>query len=63
MYASAELFQTTDASTNFAATEAFVDRQLQELREGGKALGAAMQWLGFAGRSAVNVARSKGMPI
>ena len=50
---------TTDTSSNFLETERFLDRRLSELRGVGEVTGAATEWLSYAGKTAINVARSK----
>lgn len=57
VYASSELFMTTDTSKNFTATEEFVDRRLDDLQIVGGAIKGAGQFVGFWAGSAVNLAR------
>lgn len=63
VYAAAEMFQTTDQSTEFRDTEAFLDRRLDEVRTVGGAVGNTLQWASFQGASFVHLARSKGVRI
>ena len=63
VYSSAEVFMTTDTSPGFAETERFLDRRLEELKTVGESFGAVGEWLGFSGKAAVNVLRSKGVRI
>lgn len=63
VYASAELFQSQDQSTDFKDTEAFLDRRLEESRTVGNVVRDFGEWAGFQGVSAVNLARSWGMRI
>lgn len=63
IYAAAEVFQTTDQSSDFHDTEQFLDRRLEDLRIVGTAVGGTMQWLGHQGGAVVNLLRSKGVRI
>ena len=63
VYAAAELYQTTDRSTEFRDTEMFLDRRLEEVRTVGGAVGNTMEWAGFQGGAFVNLMRSKGVRI
>lgn len=63
VYAAAEVFQTTDQSTEFRDTEEFLDRRLEEVRTVGSAVGGTIEWLGFQGGAVVNLLRSKGVRI
>ena len=63
VYSSTELFMTTDTSADFAETERFLDRRLQETRTMGGAVSDVGQWVGFTGASVINVLRSKGVRI
>lgn len=63
VYAAAEMFQTTDQSTEFRDTEAFLDRRLEELRTVGGAVGNTIEWAAFQGAGLVHLARSKGVRI
>ena len=56
IYASTEVFMTTDQSTGFAETEEFLERRLEDAQMVG-------EWAGFTGRAFVNVLRSKGVRI
>ena len=63
VYAAAEIYQTTDQSTDFQDTEQFVDRRLEEVRILGSAVGDTLEWAGFQGGALVNLLRSKGVRI
>ncbi|GAB7366845.1 hypothetical protein MBLNU230_g1015t1 [Neophaeotheca triangularis] len=63
VYAATETYQTTDQSTDFRDTEAFLDRRLEELRVVGGAVSNTAQWAGFQGSAFVNLLRSKGVRI
>ena len=63
IYASTEVFQTTDQSTDFKDTEEFLDRRLEELRTVGGAVSGTMEWAGFQAGAMVNLLRSKGVRI
>ena len=63
LYASSEMFMTTDTSKDFKATEDFVDRRLQEVQKIGGTIGSMTQFVGFWAGSSVNLARSWGMRI
>lgn len=63
VYASAELFMTTDKSYNFRETEAFLKRRLNESSNFGGALRHTGSWLGVQARGVLNSLRSKGVRI
>lgn len=63
IYASSELFMTTDSSEGFRETREFMERRFDDSKVVGTAVGSVGEWLAFQGRAAVNVARSKGMRI
>jgi len=63
IYASSELFMTTDKSKDFAATEEFVDRRLEDVQKIGTIIGGMGQYAGFWAASSFNLARSWGMRI
>jgi ubiquinone biosynthesis protein COQ9 len=63
VYASSELFMTTDTSRAFAATEEFVDRRLDEVQKVGGTLGGVGQFVGFWAGNSLNLARSWGIRI
>lgn len=63
VYAAAEVYQTTDQSTDFKDTEQFLDRRLEEVRIMGSAVGTTMEWVGFQAGAMVNLLRSKGVRI
>lgn len=63
VYATSELFMTTDSSKGFAATEEFLDRRLKDAQNVGGPLGGLSQYVGFWAGNSVNLARSWGMKI
>lgn len=63
VYASSELFMTTDTSKDFAATEEFLHRRLQDVQRVGGTIGGLGQFVGFWAGSSLNLARSWGMRI
>jgi len=63
VYASTELFMTTDKSREFVETEAFLNRRLEESSSLGNALRDSGEWLGVQAMGMVNGLRSKGVRI
>lgn len=63
IYASTELFMTTDQSDGFLETRKFLQRRLSETEEVGGALRSIGTWMGFTANAGLNVLRSKGLPI
>jgi len=63
IYASTELFMTTDSSSNYKDTREFLERGFTDVRVVGSALGGIGQWIGFTAHAGVNVLRSKGVKI
>ena len=63
IYASSELFMTTDTSPGFAATREFLHRRLKESSDLGGAVRSVGEFFGFAASAGVNVLRSKGVNI
>jgi ubiquinone biosynthesis protein COQ9 len=63
LYASSELFMTTDTSKDFKDTEDFVDRRLEDVQKIGGTVGHLSQFVGFWAGSGINLARSWGMRI
>lgn len=63
VYASSEMFMTSDTSKNFAATEEFLDRRLQDTRMVGGTIGGFTSYVGFWAGNSVNLARAWGMKI
>lgn len=63
IYASTELFMTSDKSAGFRDTRDFLRRRLKEVHEVGGILGSVGQWVGFTASAGVNVLRSKGLRI
>jgi len=63
IYASSELFMTTDKSHDFEETRAFLQRRLDESNKASGVLGAVGEWVGFTANAGLNVLRSKGVRI
>jgi len=63
VYASTELFMTTDKSSDFKDTQAFLERRFEDAYKLGSIGGGLGQWLGFNASAAVNILRSKGARI
>lgn len=63
IYASTELFMTTDNSENFIETSKFLRRRLGEVQNVGGVLRAAGEWAGFTASAGLNLLRSKGARI
>lgn len=63
VYAASEVFMTTDKSEGFEETRGFLERRFEESRVVGESVGGLGEWVGFQGRAAVNVLRSKGVRI
>ena len=63
IYASTELFMTTDSSRDFADTEQFLDRRLEEARVVGSTIKDVGKWVGFNAMGVINLVRSKGARI
>ena len=63
IYASSELFMTTDKSNNFTATEEFLERRLEDVQKAGGAVGGFTSYVGFWAGNSVNLARSWGVRI
>ena len=63
IYAASELYMTNDRSPGFADTREFLRRRLDETRLLGDGARSAVEWVGFTAVSALNVLRSKGVPI
>lgn len=63
VYASSELFMTTDASKDFVATEEFLSRRLEDIQKIGGNIRGAARFAGFWAGSSLNLARSWGMRI
>lgn len=63
IYASTELFMTTDKSEGFAETSKFLRRRLGEVQEVGGTLRSLGQWAGFTASAGLNILRSKGARI
>ena len=54
---------TTDTSTDFAQTEEFLDRRLQDVQKVGGTIGGFGDYVGFWAKNSVNLARSWGMKV
>lgn len=63
VYASTELFMTTDRSEGFLETRKFLRRRLGDVEGVGGSLQSLGQWVGFTASAGLNVLRSKGMRI
>lgn len=63
VYASAELFMTTDRSEAFVETHKFLRRRLEEVHNVGGSLRSVGQWVGFTASAGLNLLRSKGMRV
>ena len=63
VYASSEMFMTTDKSADFAATSEFLDRRLEDVQKVGGMIGGIGQYVGFMAGSSIGLARSWGMRI
>ncbi len=63
IYASTELFMTTDKSPNYNDTREFLDRRFRDVQVVGSALENMGQWVGFTASAGLNVLRSKGVRI
>ncbi|PKS07077.1 hypothetical protein jhhlp_005674 [Lomentospora prolificans] len=63
IYASSELFMTTDKSHEFRETRAFLQRRLEENSRASGVMGAVGEWVGFTANAGINVLRSKGVRI
>jgi ubiquinone biosynthesis protein COQ9 len=63
LYASSELFMTTDTSKDLAATEEFVDRRLEDVQKVGGTIRGLGQFAGYWAGSSLDLGRSWGMRI
>lgn len=63
VYASAELVMTQDQSLDFAFTEGFVQRRLEDSRAIGNKWADIKSYLGFVAGTAVGLGRSWGLKI
>ncbi|KAL1981807.1 hypothetical protein VTN96DRAFT_2145 [Rasamsonia emersonii] len=63
IYASAEVVMTQDPSPKFSATEAFVNRRIQDNKAIGEKLADVKSYLGFLASTAVGLGRSWGLKI
>ena len=63
IYASSEMFMTTDASNEFTLTEEFLDRRLEDVQKVGGSVGGFGQYVGFWAKNSANLARSWGIKV
>ena len=63
IYATSDVFMTTDTSKDFALTEEFLDRRLEEVQMVGGAIGGFGHFTSFWASNSVNLARSWGMRV
>ena len=63
VYASSEMFMTTDKSKDFVETEEFLDRRLRDAQVVGAVAGGLGKYVGFWAGNTVNLARSWGMRV
>jgi len=63
VYASSEMFMTTDKSEGFRDTKEFLSRRLGDVRTVGGAVGGAMGYAGFWAGNGLGLARSWGMKV
>jgi ubiquinone biosynthesis protein COQ9 len=63
VYASSEMFMTTDTSNDLSATEEFLNRRLKDAQIVGGTVGGFTQFVGFWAGNSVNLARSWGMRV
>lgn len=63
VYASSELFMTSDTSKDFAETEDFLARRLEGVQKAGSTIGGFGQYVGFWAGSSIDLARSWGMRV
>lgn len=63
IYASTELFMTTDTSKDFLETRKFLRRRLADVHKVGGTFRSLGQWAGFTASAGLNVLRSKGVRI
>jgi ubiquinone biosynthesis protein COQ9 len=63
VYASSEMFMTTDKSADFVATSEFLDRRLEDVQKVGATIRGFGQYASFMAGSGIGLARSWGMRI
>jgi ubiquinone biosynthesis protein COQ9 len=63
VYASSEVFMTTDQSAGFVETKEFLERRLEDAQVAGEWAKNIGEWAGFTGHAFINVLRSKGIRI
>ena len=63
LYASTELYMTTDSSKDFQDTQGFLDRRLEAMKTAANLRGEVGTWLGVNAMGVLNGLRSKGIRI
>src|SRR2546429_4290798 len=63
VFASTEVFMTTDQSAGFIETKEFLERRLDDAQMVGGWAKDISEWMGFTGHAFVNVLRSKGVKM
>jgi ubiquinone biosynthesis protein COQ9 len=63
IYASADLFMTSDTSPGFSQTQEFLERRFADTSSTAALVSNTSQFMGFTARAALNVLRSKGIRI
>lgn len=63
VYASSEVFMTTDTSADFVATSEFLDRRLEDVQKVGATIRGFGQYASFMAGSGIGLARSWGMRV
>lgn len=63
VYASTEMFMTTDRSKDFCDTEEFLDRRLKDVQVLGGSVQGFTDFAGFWAGNSLNLARSWGMKV
>jgi ubiquinone biosynthesis protein COQ9 len=61
VYASSEMFMTTDMSEDFVDTAEFLERRLSDAQIFGRTVGGLAEYVGFWAGNGINLARSWGM--
>jgi ubiquinone biosynthesis protein COQ9 len=63
IYASTDLYMTTDKSDDFQDTKEFLDRRFEDSFNMGTVVKNLGEWMGFTAGAGINVLRSKGLRI
>jgi ubiquinone biosynthesis protein COQ9 len=63
IYATTDLYMTSDKSDGFEDTREFMERRFTDGQKLGTAIGSIGQWVGFTAGAGINVLRSKGVRI